>query len=45
MQAGTYHWNTAEAAQKLEVSGLLLVKPLTSVKDMLAAVNPQMWLP
>ena len=31
--------------QKLEISGLILETPFTSVKDMLAAIYPQTWLP
>ena len=31
--------------QKLEIRGLILETPFTSVKDMLAAIYPQNWLP
>lgn len=43
--AATTRRSIGTAVPKLEIKGLLLETPFTSVKDMLAAIYPQSWLP
>lgn len=43
--AATAAYQASASEKKLEIKGLLLETPFTSIRDMLTAIYPQKWLP